>query len=132
MSDKESVDRPSDPRPAGRAVEPVRLRGSARLGCRSSFALRSGPLGAVFYNEQPWSYIVATRESREEFQKLSSCLVEANRVWATAAPVLALGIVRLRFRTQRRGPTERPSTTLVLQRGIFSWRRRHVGCAFIR
>jgi len=49
------------------------------------------------YNEQPWSYIVAKRESREEFQKLSSCLLEANRVWATAAPVLALGIVRLRF-----------------------------------
>ena len=49
------------------------------------------------YNEQPWSYIIAKRESREEFQKLSSCLVEANRVWATAAPVLALGIVRLRF-----------------------------------
>jgi nitroreductase len=49
------------------------------------------------YNEQPWSYIVAKRENPEEFQALLSCLVEANQVWAKAAPVLALGIVRLRF-----------------------------------
>lgn len=49
------------------------------------------------YNEQPWSYIVAKRENREEFQALLSCLVEGNQVWAKAAPVLALGIVRLRF-----------------------------------
>jgi len=49
------------------------------------------------YNEQPWSYIVAKRENPEEFQVLLSCLVEANQVWAKAAPVLALGIVRLRF-----------------------------------
>jgi len=49
------------------------------------------------YNEQPWSYIVAKRENPEEFQALLSCLVEGNQVWAKAAPVLALGIVRLRF-----------------------------------
>ncbi len=49
------------------------------------------------FNEQPWSYIVAKRENPEEFQRLLSCLVEANQVWAKAAPVLALGIVRLRF-----------------------------------
>lgn len=49
------------------------------------------------YNEQPWSYIVAKRENLEEFQKLLSCLVEANQVWAKAAPVLALGVARLRF-----------------------------------
>ena len=42
------------------------------------------------FNEQPWSYIVAKRESPEEFRKLLSCLVEANQVWARAAPVLAL------------------------------------------
>jgi nitroreductase len=49
------------------------------------------------YNEQPWSYIVATREDGEDFAKLLSCLVDANQVWAKAAPVLALGVVRLRF-----------------------------------
>jgi nitroreductase len=49
------------------------------------------------YNEQPWSYLVAKKEDSEEFQRLLSCLVEANQAWAKAAPVLALGIVRLRF-----------------------------------
>lgn len=49
------------------------------------------------YNEQPWSYIVATQEDPEQFQRLLSCLVDGNQVWAKAAPVLALGIVSLRF-----------------------------------
>lgn len=49
------------------------------------------------YNEQPWTYIVAKRENSAEFEKLLSCLVEGNQLWAKAAPVLALGIVRLHF-----------------------------------
>ncbi len=49
------------------------------------------------YNEQPWSYLVATRENPDQFQQLLSCLVEGNQVWAKAAPVLAVGIVSLKF-----------------------------------
>jgi nitroreductase len=49
------------------------------------------------YNEQPWSYIVATKETPDQFAHLLSCLVEGNQVWAKAAPVLALGVVSLRF-----------------------------------
>ena len=49
------------------------------------------------YNEQPWSYVVATKAQPEEYARLLSCLVEPNQVWARAAPVLALGIVALRF-----------------------------------
>jgi nitroreductase len=49
------------------------------------------------YNEQPWSYIVARREEPEEFNKLLSCLVEANREWAKAAPVIVLCVVTLKF-----------------------------------
>ena len=52
---------------------------------------------ASSYNEQPWSYLVATRENPEEFARLLSCLVEPNQAWAKAAPVLALGVVSLRF-----------------------------------
>ncbi len=52
---------------------------------------------ASSYNEQPWSYVVATRENPEEFARLLSCLVEPNQAWAKAAPVLALGVVSLRF-----------------------------------
>jgi len=52
---------------------------------------------ASSYNEQPWSYLVATRENSPEFGRLLSCLVEANQAWAKAAPVLVLGVVSLRF-----------------------------------
>jgi nitroreductase len=52
---------------------------------------------ASSYNEQPWAFIVATQENRVEFERLLSCLVEGNQVWAKYAPVLALGVVSLRF-----------------------------------
>lgn len=52
---------------------------------------------ASSYNEQPWTYIVATQENPDPFQQLLSCLVEGNQVWAKNAPVLALGIVSLKF-----------------------------------
>lgn len=50
------------------------------------------------YNEQPWSWVVATRDDTEELERLLSCLVEGNQNWAKAAPVLALGIVTTTFR----------------------------------
>ncbi len=50
------------------------------------------------YNEQPWSYLVATREQPADFQRVLSCLVEGNRAWAQAAPVLALGCSSLLFK----------------------------------
>ncbi len=53
---------------------------------------------ASSYNEQPWSYIVATREHPEEFHRLLSCLVEGNQAWAAAAPVLALSVASLHFK----------------------------------
>jgi nitroreductase len=49
------------------------------------------------YNEQPWSYVVATKEDPKEFDRLLSCLVEGNQVWAKNAPVLALGCTSLNF-----------------------------------
>jgi len=52
---------------------------------------------ASSYNEQPWNYLVATKEDSEEFERLRSCLVETNQKWAKSAPVLVLGVVSLRF-----------------------------------
>ena len=52
---------------------------------------------ASSYNEQPWSYLVATKENPDYFQQLLSCLVEGNQIWAKDAPVLALGVASLRF-----------------------------------
>ena len=52
---------------------------------------------ASSYNEQPWRYIVATKASPADHERLLSCLVEGTRVWAKAAPVLALGCASLNF-----------------------------------
>jgi len=52
---------------------------------------------ASSYNEQPWSYLIASQEDLEEFAKLLSCLVEGNRVWAKAAPLLAISVASLNF-----------------------------------
>src|ERR1700682_1270889 len=49
------------------------------------------------YNEKPWSSLAAGRDQPEEFERLLSCLVEANQAWAKLAPVLALGCTSLNF-----------------------------------
>lgn len=49
------------------------------------------------YNDQPWSFVIATRDQTAEFERLASCLVDANRVWAARAPLLALTVARLHF-----------------------------------
>ncbi len=52
---------------------------------------------ASCYNEQPWSFIVATRDETELHAKLASCLVEANAAWAAQAPVLLLSVASMKF-----------------------------------
>jgi len=48
-------------------------------------------------NEQPWMYIVTTKEDPESFSKMLSVLVEFNANWAKHAPVLALSVAKLTF-----------------------------------
>lgn len=57
------------------------------------------------YNEQPWRYIVATRDDKTGFNKLLACLVEPNQAWARHASVLALGVVAKQF--ERNGKDNR-------------------------
>ncbi|HUG10526.1 MAG TPA: nitroreductase family protein [Opitutaceae bacterium] len=56
---------------------------------------------ASSYNEQPWTYFVATRATPVEFERLLSCLVLANQAWAKAAPVLVLCVVSTKFAKNR-------------------------------
>jgi len=42
------------------------------------------------FNEQPWRFVVATREDPEAHATMSAGLVESNRLWASKAPVLLL------------------------------------------
>jgi nitroreductase len=48
-------------------------------------------------NEQPWAFIVATKEEPENFQKALSTLVEFNQVWAKNAPVLVIAVSEMEF-----------------------------------
>jgi nitroreductase len=48
-------------------------------------------------NEQPWAYIVATKEDPANFEKVLGTLVEFNASWAKNAPVLAIAVAELEF-----------------------------------
>jgi len=48
-------------------------------------------------NEQPWSFIVATKQNPSEFDRLLNCLHEFNVRWAQHAAALILSVARLRF-----------------------------------
>lgn len=72
---------------SGRKVTPVELRS----------LFEAARWAASSYNEQPWSFMVATRDAPEEYERLLACLVEANRAWAWHAPVLMLSVAKLGF-----------------------------------
>ena len=49
------------------------------------------------FNDQPWSFLVATREDEAGFAKLGACLMEGN-AWAKEAAVLMVTVAREAFR----------------------------------
>ena len=72
---------------ADRPVEPEKL-------CS---LLEAARWAASSYNEQPWCFLLATRDEPEAFQKMVGCLVEGNATWASKAPVLMLSVAKLAF-----------------------------------
>ena len=70
-----------------RMVEPEKLHS----------VLEAASWAASSYNEQPWSFIVATSENQAEFERLLSCLAEGNQEWARNAPILMLSVAKLNF-----------------------------------
>ena len=52
-------------------------------------------------NEQPWAFLVATKDKPEEFEKMLACLVEKNQSWAKQAPVLMIACASLAFARNR-------------------------------
>ena len=49
------------------------------------------------FDEQPWRFIVATKDDPALFQRLLDCLVPANQEWAGKVPVLMLSVASLSF-----------------------------------
>jgi len=52
---------------------------------------------ASSFNEQPWSFIVATKQEPEAYATLLGCLTEKNQQWAQLAPVLMVSVAKLNF-----------------------------------
>jgi nitroreductase len=72
---------------SNRPVEPEKLRS----------VFEAARWAASSYNGQPWSFIYATREEPEEFQRILGCMVEFNQNWAKHAPVIGITVARLKF-----------------------------------
>jgi nitroreductase len=50
------------------------------------------------FNEQPWRFIIATKDDREEFDRMLGCLNEFNQQWAISAPVLLITVASDTFK----------------------------------
>jgi nitroreductase len=72
---------------ADRPVEPEKIR---RMLEAARWTMSS-------YNEQPWRYVVATKQDEEEYDALLNCLIEGNQAWARLAPVLMMSFVKTTF-----------------------------------
>lgn len=48
-------------------------------------------------NEQPWTFIVGTKDDPENHAKVLSTLVEFNQAWAKHAPVLVIAVSEMEF-----------------------------------
>jgi nitroreductase len=72
---------------ADRPVEPETLR---RLWEAARWS-------ASCANQQPWYFLVATKEDATEYARMLSCLRENNQQWAARAPVLMVSVAKLSF-----------------------------------
>jgi nitroreductase len=53
---------------------------------------------ASSYNDQPWAYIVATKDDEKNYSKVLGVLMDMNAAWAKQAPVLAISVARRSFK----------------------------------
>ncbi len=52
---------------------------------------------ASCFNEQPWRFIFASQQNREQFQAILGCLMKGNQTWAAKAPLLAISVAKTHF-----------------------------------
>ncbi|MCW3058226.1 MAG: nitroreductase [Capsulimonas sp.] len=57
-------------------------------------------------NEQPWRFIIASKENPEEFERLLDTLAAGNKAWAKDAPLLVLAVAK-RHKGEEGGPENR-------------------------
>jgi nitroreductase len=52
---------------------------------------------ASSFNEQPWRFMLASREQPSQFQAILECLVDVNQQWAQFAPIIGLTLAKKTF-----------------------------------
>jgi len=72
---------------ADRPVEPTKLQSVLE-------AARWAPSSS---NEQPWNFIVASKDNAQEFDRMLACLFEKNQAWAKNAPMLMISVAAKNF-----------------------------------
>lgn len=72
---------------SNRPVEPKELRS----------LLEAARWAASSYNQQPWHFVVATKDEPREYGRLLGLLAPANALWAKDAPVLILTVAKLTY-----------------------------------
>jgi nitroreductase len=77
-SPRSFADRPVEPEQIGALFEAARWAASS-------------------YNEQPWRFILASKDDPPGYDKLLGCLVEANQQWARTAPLIGLTVAQQAF-----------------------------------
>lgn len=53
-------------------------------------------------NEQPWTYIYATKDQPDLWQKIFDALNDSNKIWAQHAPLLILSLAKKNFSRNER------------------------------
>jgi len=59
--------------------------------------LEAARWSASCFNDQPWAYLVATKDQPELYAKLLACLIPFNQDWAKSAPVLMISLAHQKF-----------------------------------
>lgn len=49
------------------------------------------------FNDQPWAFLVATKENKAEFRRMLDCLTPGNQLWAQHAGALLISLARMHF-----------------------------------
>ncbi len=71
--------------------------GQALTPAQLSSILEAGRWSASCFNEQPWNFVVARSDEKEEFARLLGLLGPANQAWAKNAGALVITVVRKVF-----------------------------------
>ena len=50
------------------------------------------------FNEQPWNFVIFTKQNEEEFENIIDVLSPGNQLWARRAPLIILSVAKTNFK----------------------------------